>query len=346
MIIFRRNTASQEFALGPFVDATDGNTAETGLTIANTDIKFQWNGATTQTNKNSGGATHVAGGNYYATADAIDTATCNTGKVTVQVSGALAWQDSVQVWPEPVYDSFFPSAAGNPLPIFGILDWGTAQTSAPGTLVHRAALGLANDIPNGSIEFVYSGTGAGQARSIYDFVGASDTSSVSPDWTTTPSTDSEYVTIAAPPAATNSAALPAVNTTHFGGTAGTFSSGRPEVNTTHWAGTAVASATVNANVTQLSGDSVAADNAEAFFDGTGYAGTNNVIPTVTTATNVTTVNGLAANVITAAATAADFGTEVAAAVLAAAAADPIDANVEQLNTVPLVGDGSVTPFTV
>lgn len=45
-------------------------------------------------------------------------------------------------------------------------------------------------------------------------------------------------------------------------------------------------AAVSANVTQISGDSVAADNAEAFFDGTGYAGTNNVIPTVTTVTNL------------------------------------------------------------
>lgn len=44
-------------------------------------------------------------------------------------------------------------------------------------------------------------------------------------------------------------------------------------------------ATQNVNVTQLSGDSTAADNAEAFFDGTGYAGTNNVIPTVTNLTN-------------------------------------------------------------
>jgi hypothetical protein len=46
-------------------------------------------------------------------------------------------------------------------------------------------------------------------------------------------------------------------------------------------------ATQNVNVTQLSGDSTAADNAESFFDGTGYAGTNNVIPTVTTTTNLT-----------------------------------------------------------
>ena len=81
-----------------------------------------------------------------------------------------------------------------------------------------------------------------------------------------------------------------VNTTHFGGTAGTFSSGRPEVNTTHWAGVAVGSVTINCNMTQISGDSVAADNAESFFDGTGYAGTNNVIPTVATVTNGVTVS--------------------------------------------------------
>jgi hypothetical protein len=58
----------------------------------------------------------------------------------------------------------------------------------------------------------------------------------------------------------------------FGGTAGTFDGGRPEV-----------------NMTQISGDTLAADNAEAFFDGTGYAGTNNVIPTVTTVTNGVTL---------------------------------------------------------
>lgn len=42
---------------------------------------------------------------------------------------------------------------------------------------------------------------------------------------------------------------------------------------------------------QLSGDATAADNSEAFFDGTGYAGTNNVIPTVTTLTGHTAQTG-------------------------------------------------------
>lgn len=65
---------------------------------------------------------------------------------------------------------------------------------------------------------------------------------------------------------------------------------------------------MSSDVTAISTDTVAANNAEAFFDGTGYAGTNNVIPlvtTTTTATNVTTVNGLAASVITAASIATD-----------------------------------------
>lgn len=47
----------------------------------------------------------------------------------------------------------------------------------------------------------------------------------------------------------------------------------------------------------------------------GLSGTTvSAVTTVATATNVTTVNGLAANVITAASAAADFGTEIAAAV--------------------------------
>lgn len=59
-------------------------------------------------------------------------------------------------------------------------------------------------------------------------------------------------------------------------------------------------AEVSANVTKISGDVTAADNAEAFFDGTGYAGTNNVIPTVTTVGTTTNLTNLPAAVATAA----------------------------------------------
>jgi len=48
---------------------------------------------------------------------------------------------------------------------------------------------------------------------------------------------------------------------------------------------------MDVNIKAISEDTTAADNSEAFFDGTGYAGTNNVIPTVTTLTGHTAQTG-------------------------------------------------------
>jgi hypothetical protein len=101
----RQSTASQEIQLGKFVDDTDGKTAETALSIANTDIKLWVEGATSQTSKNSGGATHIANGYYYAVLDATDTATLGKMEVTVDVSGALAVRREYLVVPANVYDS-------------------------------------------------------------------------------------------------------------------------------------------------------------------------------------------------------------------------------------------------
>lgn len=51
--------------------------------------------------------------------------------------------------------------------------------------------------------------------------------------------------------------------------------------------TSAASVPGKVDVGAISGDATAADNAEAFFDGTGYAGTNNVIPVVSGVTGLT-----------------------------------------------------------
>jgi hypothetical protein len=53
--ILKQSTASQEVVLGPFLDDTDGKTAETGLTIANTDILLHKTGGTTLPAKNRAG---------------------------------------------------------------------------------------------------------------------------------------------------------------------------------------------------------------------------------------------------------------------------------------------------
>ena len=102
----RQSTASQEIALGVFVDATDGFTAETALTIANTDIKLWKMGATTLADKNSGGATHIAGGIYYATLDATDTATLGAMIIYCHVAGARPIVLECEVLAAVIYDSW------------------------------------------------------------------------------------------------------------------------------------------------------------------------------------------------------------------------------------------------
>ncbi|MBN9522500.1 hypothetical protein J0H58_28925 [bacterium] len=173
----RQSTASQAVVLGPFLDSTDGNTQETALSIANTDIRLRKAGAAAGA-KNSGGATHDAAGYYLTTLDATDTNTVGPLLISVHVAGALAVWLECYVYEEAVYDALFAA-------------------SAPG-----------------------------------------------------------YV------------------------------------------------ANAPVNVAQISGDAGAADNAEAFFDGTGYAGTNNVIPTVTAVTNAVALPTIPSNWITAAGVAA------------------------------------------
>jgi hypothetical protein len=106
----RQSTASQSRAIGPFVDDTDFKTAETGLTIANTDIKLMANGAASA-NKNSGGGTHRVNGYYGVTFDATDTATVGELAVSVVVAGALPVFDKFFVVEEAVYDALYAASA-------------------------------------------------------------------------------------------------------------------------------------------------------------------------------------------------------------------------------------------
>jgi hypothetical protein len=106
----RQSTASQEILLGPFVAAADGS-AQTGLTIANTDIKLLYAGGTSETNKNSGGGTHIAGGRYSAVLDATDTGTVGILEVSVNASAGIPWNKSYYVLEEAIYDALFAASA-------------------------------------------------------------------------------------------------------------------------------------------------------------------------------------------------------------------------------------------
>lgn len=118
MNFLRQSTASQSRILGPFVDDTDFRTAETALTIANTDVRLMVNGAAS-VNKNAGGGTHRINGNYSFTFDATDTATVGELSVSVVVAGALPVSKTFFVVEEAVFDALFAaSATGVPAAMF------------------------------------------------------------------------------------------------------------------------------------------------------------------------------------------------------------------------------------
>jgi hypothetical protein len=139
MIYLRQSTASQEVPLGYFVSSTDGDTAMTALTIANTDIKLWVNGATTLANKNSGGATHIAGGVYYTVLDATDTATIGPLVIFVHVATALAVRVACMVLDEAVYDAWFGTVA---LATATNITAGTITTATNVTTVNGLAAGV------------------------------------------------------------------------------------------------------------------------------------------------------------------------------------------------------------
>lgn len=104
MQFLRQSTAGQVIRIGPLAKASDG-TAQTGLTIANTDIRLQKNNATAFANKNSGGATELESGQYYCTLDATDSNTLGRLDVKVAMASTLVWAASFMVLPTQVYDS-------------------------------------------------------------------------------------------------------------------------------------------------------------------------------------------------------------------------------------------------
>lgn len=129
-IYLKQSTASQEVPLGHFVDSTDGNTEETALTIANTDIKLWKSGATTLASKNSGGATHISNGVYYCTLDATDTNTLGPLVLYVHVAGALAVRVECCVLASNVYDSLI--GGGDVLDV-SVTQWLGSAAATPTT---------------------------------------------------------------------------------------------------------------------------------------------------------------------------------------------------------------------
>lgn len=133
----KQSTASQARLIGPFLDSTDFVTAETGLTIANTDVKLRANG-TTLANKNSGGGTHEVNGMYSLTWDATDTANVGELAFSVVVAGALPVFGTYVVLEEAVYDQLFAASATGAVPV---ASGGITTASFAAGAIDAAAIG-------------------------------------------------------------------------------------------------------------------------------------------------------------------------------------------------------------
>lgn len=109
MAMWLKQSTAVTVKLGPFVDATDGVTAETGLTISQADIRLSKNGGDIAQTNNVAGATHDELGYYDVPLDTTDTNTLGRLKVAVSESGALPVWAEFMVVPANVWDSLFGS---------------------------------------------------------------------------------------------------------------------------------------------------------------------------------------------------------------------------------------------
>ena len=123
--MFLRQSTKTSIVLGPFVDETDGKSAETGLSVASIDVdlyKFSdtvpQTVTTSITPNDSGSDTgsandmvHVANGYYSLELSTGNTDTCGPLKITANISGALPVWACYQVVEEAVYAALFASGA-------------------------------------------------------------------------------------------------------------------------------------------------------------------------------------------------------------------------------------------
>lgn len=246
--------------LGPFVDETDGKTAETALTISQADVRLSKNGGDMAQKNESTSCTHDEIGVYDCPVDATDTGTLGRLQVNVHESGALPVWHEFMVVPAEVWDNLFAVLTGAYVRL-GIVDSGTAQSATATTLVLRSAAAFANDTLIGTTVMAFGSTqGYWQSRVITDNTLSDDTVVVD-TWTVTPSGTITYVIVGSAPSSTG---LPVpVNVTQWLGVAAATptTGGVPEVDLTHILGAAVSTTTaqLGVNVERINNAAVVGD---------------------------------------------------------------------------------------
>lgn len=112
---FLKQSTAVDILLGPFIDETDGKTAETGLTISQADVKLSKNGQTLAQKNDSTAAAHDANGYHNCELDATDTNTVGQLTIICHESGALPVRLDYHIVEESVYNAMYGASAVGPL---------------------------------------------------------------------------------------------------------------------------------------------------------------------------------------------------------------------------------------
>lgn len=106
-MIYLKQSTAVTIKIGPFLDDTDGKTAETGLSIATADVRLSKNGGANGAKNSTTATSHNELGYYNVHLSATDTNTLGALKVMVSKEGALpVWADFMVVHAK-VYDALF-----------------------------------------------------------------------------------------------------------------------------------------------------------------------------------------------------------------------------------------------
>lgn len=103
-MMFLKQSTAVDVPVGPFVDSTDGNTAETALTITQPDIRLKKNGAAWAQKSAAQTLSHEEAGWYEVSLSTTDTDTLGHLMLAIHESGALPVWREFMVLPANVYD--------------------------------------------------------------------------------------------------------------------------------------------------------------------------------------------------------------------------------------------------
>ena len=109
--MFLKQSTAYTFRMGPFLDDTDGKTAETGLTIEDSHIRVSKAGANFIDKNETTNAAHDEAGFYVVILNTTDTNTVGELQIAIHMSGALPVFKTFQVVEEDIYAAIFAGSA-------------------------------------------------------------------------------------------------------------------------------------------------------------------------------------------------------------------------------------------